>query len=77
MIDVVAGNSGPPIDAAGDVDAVWDSGYFDPTTSTVAGYPIIGYVAPTGWTGIVSNARASALSASTLTRLVATQDGAK
>jgi len=77
MIDVVAGNSGPTIDSAGDVDAVFDSGYFDPTTSTVSGYPIIGYVAPTGWTGLATNARPEALSATALQRLIASQDGGR
>ncbi len=77
-IDVVSGNSGPPIDAQGDVDAVWDSGYFDPATSTVDGYPIIGYVAPVGWSGATPAARqAHALSPSELARLIASQDGGK
>ncbi|MGH8995979.1 MAG: CHAP domain-containing protein, partial [Acidimicrobiales bacterium] len=56
LIDVVSGNAGPVIDAAGDVDAVWDSGYFDPTTSTDAGYPVIGYVSPVGWSGVTQAA---------------------
>jgi hypothetical protein len=79
MIDVVAGNAGPPIDAAGDVDAVWDSGYFDPTTSTVGGYPIIGYVSPTSWTGISPQAKAllRPLSSSTLAHDIARQDGGR
>jgi len=78
LIDVVSGNSGPPIDAAGDVDAVWDSGYFDPTTSTIDGYPIIGYVSPTGWTGFVSNAHAARVPAgSTLEQEIARQDGGR
>jgi hypothetical protein len=77
MIDVVSGNAGPVIDSAGDVDAVWDSGYFDPTTSTVSGYPIIGYVSPTGWTGFAPSARPNALSATALSRLIASQDGGK
>jgi hypothetical protein len=77
QIDVVSGNSGPPIDAAGDVDAVWESGYFDPTTSTVAGYPIIGYVAPTGWTGYSAVPFGAALSSSDLAALIATQDAGK
>ena len=75
---MVSGNSGPPIDAAGDVDAVWDSGYFDPTTSTIDGYPIIGYVSPTGWTGFVSNAHAARVPAgSTLEQEIARQDGGR
>jgi hypothetical protein len=77
MIDVVSGNAGPVIDSAGDVDAVWDSGYFDPTTSTVTGYPIIGYVSPTGWTGFAPSAHPNALSATALRRLIASQDGGK
>jgi hypothetical protein len=77
MIDVVSGNAGPVIDSAGDVDAVWDSGFFDPTTSTVAGYPIIGYVSPTGWTGFAPSAHPNALSATALRRLIASQDGGK
>jgi hypothetical protein len=77
MIDVVSGNAGPVIDAAGDVDAVWESGYFDPTTSTTSGYPIIGYVSPTGWTGLTTNARPSAVSPAVLRRLIADQDGGK
>jgi hypothetical protein len=48
-IDVVSGNSGPPIDPEGDVAAVWESGYFNPATSTIYGYPIIGYVSPMNW----------------------------
>ncbi|MGO8862188.1 MAG: hypothetical protein ACLQRH_15680 [Acidimicrobiales bacterium] len=44
-IDIVSGNSGP-VDAQGNVVDVWESGYFDPTTATVDGYPILGYVAP-------------------------------
>jgi hypothetical protein len=44
-IDIVSGNSGP-VDAQGNVVAVWESGYFDPTASTIDGYPILGYVAP-------------------------------
>ncbi len=76
LIDVVSGNSGPPIDPQGDVDAVWESGYFDPTTSTDDGYPIIGYVSPTGWTGY--SGRPAALPfGSALARLIATQDGGK
>ena len=62
---------------AGDVDAVWESGYFAPTTSTVAGYPIIGYVSPTGWTGFAPDARPSALSKAALARLIASQDGGR
>ena len=77
MIDVVSGNAGPVVDSAGDVDAVWDSGYFDPTASTDAGYPIIGYVSPTGWTGFAPSAHPSALSATALNRLIASQDGGK
>jgi hypothetical protein len=80
MIDVVSGNAGPPIDAQGDVDAVWDSGYFDPTTSTVAGYPIIGYVAPVGWGGVNSHALSASLHALTKAQLksrIAKQDGGK
>jgi hypothetical protein len=79
LIDVVAGNAGPPIDAAGDVDAVWDSGYFDPTTSTVGGYPIIGYVSPTSWTGISPQAKEllRPLASGALTRDIALQDGGK
>lgn len=77
MIDVVSGNSGPPIDAAGDVDAVWETGYFDPATSTSDGYPIIGYVSPTGWTGFNARPAASAMSPSDLAPLIATQDGGK
>jgi hypothetical protein len=77
MIDVVSGNSGPTIDQAGDVDAVWDSGYFDPTTSTDGGYPIIGYVSPTGWTGYVSDAHVSTPWQGSLSKHIATQDGGK
>jgi len=44
-IDMVSGNSGP-VDASGNSLAVWDSGYFDPSTSTISGYPILGYVVP-------------------------------
>jgi len=77
-IDVVSGNSGPVIDAAGDVVAVWDSGYFDPTTSTVDGYPIMGYVSPAGWTGLNSHAKTlRALSHSQLSARIASQDGGK
>jgi hypothetical protein len=76
LIDVVSGNSGPPIDAQGDVDAVWESGYFDPTTSIDDGYPIIGYVAPTGWTGF-SGHQAAVPFGSALAPLIATQDGGK
>jgi hypothetical protein len=77
MIDVVSGNAGPAIDSAGDVAAVWESGYFDPTTSTVSGYPIIGYVSPTGWTALSSNAHPSAVSPTALARLIASQDGGR
>lgn len=77
MIDVVSGNSGPLIDAAGDVDAVWDSGYFDPATSTIGGYPIIGYVSPTGWTGYAADAQLTPLSSASLSQLIATQDEGK
>lgn len=77
-IDVVSGNAGPPIDAAGDVDAVWDSGYFDPSTSTSNGYPIIGYVAPVGYSAAQPAAEsAHALSPSQLAKLIAAQDGGK
>ncbi|MGH9044665.1 MAG: CHAP domain-containing protein [Acidimicrobiales bacterium] len=75
QIDVVSGNSGPPIDAAGDVDAVWETGYFDPSTSTDSGYPIIGYVSPTGWSEFSPSLRSHALSPSQLAALIATQDG--
>jgi hypothetical protein len=77
LIDVVSGNSGPAIDAQGDVDAVWDSGYFDPTTSTVDGYPIIGYVAPTGWTEFTANGHRAEIPAGALAHLIASQDGGK
>ncbi len=79
QIDVVSGNSGPPIDAAGDVDAVWESGYFDPTTSTVAGYPIIGYVSPTSWTGLSKQASSllKPMASSLLQPDIAKQDGGK
>lgn len=45
LIDVVSGNSGP-LDAAGDNVRVWDSGYFNPSTSTINGYGVIGYISP-------------------------------
>lgn len=79
LIDVVAGNSGPVVDPQGDVVAVWESGYFDPTTSTVAGYPIIGYVSPAGWTGLNSHALAAAraLAKGPLSGRIASQDGGK
>jgi CHAP domain len=77
MIDVVSGNSGPPIDAAGDVDAVWDSDYFDAATSTIGGYPIIGYVSPTGWTGFAADAQLTPLPQGSLSQLIATQDDGK
>jgi hypothetical protein len=76
-IDVVSGNAGPPIDPSGTVDKVWDSGYFDPSASTVAGYPILGYVSPTGWTGYAPAAEAHSLSPSQLAKAIATQDGGK
>lgn len=41
-IDVVAGNSGTISGAS----AVWDSGYFVPSSMTAQGDPIIGYVSP-------------------------------
>ncbi|HUC36051.1 MAG TPA: CHAP domain-containing protein [Acidimicrobiales bacterium] len=44
-IDMVSGNSGP-VDASGNVVSVWETGYFDPASSTDSGYPILGYVAP-------------------------------
>ncbi len=76
QIDVVSGNSGPPIDPQGDVDAVWDSGWFNPATSTVDGYPIIGYVSPTNWTGFAPAAVPAAASRAQRA-LIATQDGGK
>jgi hypothetical protein len=50
LIDVVSGNSGP-VDALGNVVRVWESGWFDPATSTADGYPILGYAAPDSFTG--------------------------
>jgi hypothetical protein len=50
LIDVVSGNSGP-VDALGNVVAVWESGWFDPATSSTGGYPILGYAAPDSFTG--------------------------
>jgi CHAP domain len=44
QIDTINGNSD---DASGNVDAVSDSGYFDAATSTIDGYPIVGYISPT------------------------------
>ena len=44
-IDMVSGNSGP-VDAQGNVVSVWETGYFDPASSTVDGYPILGYISP-------------------------------
>ena len=41
-IDVVSGNSGPYAVAS----AVWDSGFFLPSSQTAQGDPIIGYVSP-------------------------------
>lgn len=77
-IDVVSGNAGPSIDAAGDVDAVWDSGYFDPATSTVDGEPIIGYVSPVGWTSVAPAGQEKVASAgASLSELISRQDGGK
>jgi len=42
-IDMVSGNSGP--NSSGNY-AVMETGYFDPASSTIYGYPILGYVAP-------------------------------
>jgi len=42
QIDVVSGNSGPYAVAS----AVWDSGYFLPSSQTAQGDPIIGYSSP-------------------------------
>ena len=50
LIDVVSGNSGP-VDALGNVVAVWESDWFDPATSSIDGYPILGYAAPDSFTG--------------------------
>ncbi len=44
LIDTINGNSVGP---NGAIDAVSDSGYFNPATSTDDGYPIIGYISPT------------------------------
>jgi len=41
-IDVVSGNSGPLSIAS----AVWESGYFEPSSQSAQGDPIIGYVSP-------------------------------
>jgi hypothetical protein len=41
-IDVVSGNSGPFVVAS----AVWESGYFTPSSQTAQGDPIIGYTSP-------------------------------
>jgi hypothetical protein len=47
LIDVVSGNSGPPTPQGYNV-AVWDSGFFDPSTSRVSGSDsIVGYITPT------------------------------
>jgi len=43
MINIVSGNA--------DNETVQESGYFDPTTSTINGYPIVGYTAPDGFGG--------------------------
>jgi len=79
-IDVVSGNSGPPIDAQGDVDKVWESGYFDPSTSTDGPYSIIGYIAPVGPSGVTPAVAHDAPSARTVSAAqqsaeIATQDG--
>jgi hypothetical protein len=42
MIDVVSGNSGPLSIAS----AVWESGFFAPSSQSAQGDPIIGYVSP-------------------------------
>ena len=44
LIDTINGNSLGP---TGSVDAVSESGYFNPATSNDDGYPIIGYISPT------------------------------
>jgi len=41
-IDVISGNSGPLSIAS----AVWNSGYFEPSSQTAQGDPIIGYTSP-------------------------------
>jgi hypothetical protein len=77
-IDMVSGNSGPPIDAQGDVDAVWETGYFNPATSSIDGYPIIGYVSPVNWTAFTPNAvTRQPLTGPALQKAIASQDGGK
>ena len=67
QIDVVSGNWS---------DRVWDQGYFDPSTSTVSGYSIIGYISPVDWTAFSPSAvTAHALSPAAEAALVASQDG--
>jgi hypothetical protein len=64
-IEVVSGNSG---------DAVQDSGFFDPSTSSIGGYPIVGYSSPLA----VTSAAPHALSLPTVQvplSLINTQDG--
>lgn len=51
-IQVVSGNSGPPIDAQGDVAEVWESGWFNPVGDTIGGFGIVGYISPVAWSGI-------------------------
>lgn len=60
QIDIVSGNSGPG-DALGNNISVWRWGYFNPATSNVNGYPLVGYVAPE------ANATNTALPANTAT----------
>ena len=60
----------------GDVSIVNDQ--LTSTHEIASGYPIIGYVAPVGWTGFAPSIRGSAATpASSLQALIASQDGGK
>jgi hypothetical protein len=70
LIDVVSGNSGDGV--------VNESGYFDPSTSTIYGYSIVGYISPTGWSAYNPAVVAQdALGPAQEAQLIATQDGGR
>lgn len=73
LIKVTSGNAGPAFDAAGNVVAVWTSGWFDPATSSTGRYPILGYTSPAKGSGSLARALAPRVSLA----LVNSQDGGR
>jgi CHAP domain len=79
-VGIVTGVDGNQIDTINGnwADAVMDAGYFDPSTTTVDGYPVIGYISPTNLSTGAPVTQARTVHAATVTQQqINSQDGGK